>query len=419
VNRRSRSGFTLMEVVLAVTIAGVLFGAMGTMIWQLARNQIFVWGHSERMEANVAVHAALREDLENAGAGLFSAHNWAGLHVVAAQNAAGDPRDTLVVMRAAGTPMINASRTCPSGETNCMVVKGDAAAQLVPGDLVVTGSRMTGARLLQVTAVSPPFTDACGADCVAEALSCTDQSVGVILDLIVTGSTWTLPGGQVQFSADPCPQLFFEDGSFCEETLSEQVVGSRLAASCQAVAGLQDAYSEVRFEERTAEPFGYPDPPLFTFVSGPRGLPQVRTQKVEFARYYVDDAQVLPTLVRQSGLTREGAFIPATPVAGNVFTFRVDVYHRGEASGFRGVDVLAEDLVRSQANSNFEQRATGASPTGAPEFDYLVSYRTIAGVSVSYVIESLVDEGVTRRVPMRIVVATPALLDGGAEASDR
>lgn len=412
--RRSR-GFTLLETIVAVSVAAVLVGIIATVVSMIARNKRDLVARGEMVGTTVQTEEVLRRDIERAGHRLFSTYNVSGVNAIVTDPNT-TPSDTLILLLARGRAILNSSKPCSMlGGSDCMVLVGDVTQELAAGDLVLTGNPQLGGRILQITDVRGPITLPCGTDCAGERIATTRITTGVILDSVVVSRTIIWKDGRETTEAGACPALEQNPAwDRCIEHKELRTVGESVTIGGAQTAGGLWTYTEVAFVDRTSDPFGYPTATTWTSQSGSYGIPAVYTQLIDFARYYVDSrGGDRPMLVRQGTITPNGRFGPAEPVAFGVDNLRVYTQHRGTPSFVRGVGLKQSDLMPDAGNPNYRETSSIGSGAVTRGYEFLQSYMTIASVRVQYDLLKLNNEEVVQRIPIAVQVATPQLLDGG------
>lgn len=408
-----RSGFTMVETAIALVLGLALLMGAWALIASMNQQQQYTREHTGLTGRSIEIQGMFREDLQLAGSGLISSPNWSGINV-GVSGTETNASDTLSIFWAEEAPLRNSVFDCPSLAAPCMLLVGNASS-LSKGDLVVTGSPTTGAQLFQIDTVGTPFQASCGADCTTELLQCTDLQLSDIIAPQVDSSTLYFPDGTTTTQASTCTQSYYPDGTRCEERSSNHTVGSQWTPSCVSASSPTGWYTEASATNVT-NLFGYPSIATFTKRSGSSGTPQVRTQKVSFIRYWIDRSTPTPRLMRQEELQSDGTFAPSIPVAQNVHNFRVQTTHSGEGTLVRGVGVNASDLSFNNTNPNFTRISTSPATGTQEAFSFARSYKTIAGVRITFSVDTTEEilDGEKKDVTLSTLVATPALLVGGA-----
>lgn len=405
--RRAPAGFTILEAMVALSLGFTILAGAWALVHTMSTQQEVTRDQSDLMTRAFQVEGALREELERAGQGVLSTSNWSGIHVGVSDGPSG-ARDTLLTMYGEGVPYRNSAYACPSGGT-CILLAGQVPS-LAPGDLVVTGARVLGARLFEVVEVKAPFENACGVDCFLEALACTDVPGSAIVDSRLTGSTTYHPDGTTTSSSQPCAQGYFPDGTRCEEHYENVATPKSVYnQSCAPTSSPYGWYTEVVVQERTAE-FGFPQVASASTRSGASGLPLVRTQEIGFSRLWIDDSRPAPALVRQTEWTAGAGFGAALPVAANTTSLRVEVMHQGTATFSRGLQLTADSLALSASNPNYMHNETASADSLLPGYAFARSYETVAAVRVETTVHSVAEgTGEARSMSFATTVATPQI----------
>lgn len=407
----SRAGFTLLEVIIALSIATVLSFSIWTIAHTVGVRQVQTFRQEDVGKAVSSINYTLREALGGAGSGMIRAANLGAVHVKTDRSGT-VPRDTLYVLQGDSATFDNASRACESGGAGCMVLVGDQRQAFSRGDLILTGSSSISARLYQVTAAPRLFSAPCGADC-GETVYCPISSddasnpLGRIIEVIAADRGSGVVSGQT------CGQPYSPAGS-CVEQITTQPF-RRQYATCypQSASGSNSvAFTELQVADRTGSTFGYPLGPVHLTVSGGAATPKIRTQRVRATRLWVRNAgSANGFLVRQSELREDGRWGAEIPVAGPVFAFQVESLHAGESSWTAGVGVSEAMLARTSPNRIARSIPAADAP---PAYEYSKGYYTVAAVRVLFVTLQTQRDGTLRQNRHWIVANTTAELDAGS-----
>lgn len=406
-----RAGFTLLEVLIALSIATVLSFSIWTIAHTVGVRQVQTFRQEDVGKAVSAINFTIREALDGAGSGMIRAANLGAVHVKTDRSGA-VPRDTLYVLQGDSVIFDNASRSCESGASDCMVLVGDQRQAFAEGDLILTGSPAIGARLFQVTAAPRLFSAPCGADC-GETVYCPVSSddpatpLGRILEVIAADR------GSGAVSGQTCDQPYSPTGS-CAEQISPAPFRRQYATCYPRSASGQNAaaFTELRVADRTAGTFGYPLGPAHLTLSGGAATPKIRTQRVRPTRLWIRNAGSMGGfLARQTALEEDGGWGAEVPVAGPVFAMQVESLHAGESSWTAGVGVSEAMLARTSTNRIARTTPAADAP---PSFEYSKAYSTVAAVRVLFVTLQTQRDGTVRQTRHWVVANTTADLDAGS-----
>lgn len=401
---RGRAGFTLIEILLAVLIGGLLFLAVARLADTLVRVDAAARAGSDARALQITTDRVLRRALEDAGAGMMSSPNLAGVGAVVGRTAAGSPADTLVVLRAEADQVDVAARACPGAASPCVALPGDHSRQFSAGDLVVVGTRALGMRAYQVASDPAVFYAPCGADC-PERLVCSVSPGPLRSFPRVTGSV-TSSGGA---STAPCTQPYMPDGSSCQEVVQASSPEPVRVPFCR-LSVAQSPFTALPLVDRTAV-LGFRDAPSMMLQSGAIGSPRVRAVRVRASRFWMRTAASDTLLVRQNGLDSGGAWKQAVPVAGPAVAFTVETLH-GEG-WFRGIGVSDADLEPVTSNANLSWRLSPAPSGTEAGFAFSRGYHTVRAVRVRIRYRALAARGVAELRDLTVVAPTPSILEGG------
>lgn len=411
--RRARSGFTVIELLIALALGLLLLGSVWALILLLGRQQRVTREATDLTAVGLEVHADLKAELGRAGSGLFAAPNISGVHIARGE-VVETSRDTLTILYGTnGTHRVSTS-ACTQFEGECISLLGEADG-IESGDLLLVGSPATGGRLLQVIARSAPHERPCGADCDIVSV-CTDAPGVPLSAPVVAGSILHYPDETTVASGAPCAQTYYPDGRWCEEIVSNVQVGTTYTSSCTFSTPSGQVYTDLTVADRTAQ-FGYP--PISTAIlrSGAAGTPQVLVQEVGFVRYWVGETSGgSNALFKQTALNPDGSWGVALPLAGMVERWDVKYQHRSASEFERGPIADSASLVLAASNANWVEAASPQPGAVVPAHHFRRSYRDVAAVRVSFTLRAQrggtgTDEA--ERASFEVTVATPAILSGG------
>ncbi|CAA9353563.1 MAG: hypothetical protein AVDCRST_MAG68-3839 [uncultured Gemmatimonadetes bacterium] len=400
-NRERRAGFTLIELLGVLVITAVIATGVWSVAESVTRGQVRSMEDADRGAAVASVERVLRDAIRQATAGTLAAPNAGPVHVGVAES------DTLLLLRADGTPMTVSTRPCAGGGA-CVHLVGDHTGVLKQGDAVLVSAPAMGARVYHVTA-GPRATHApCGADC-AEEVACPTFADEAAADAeVVTGSVFYPPGAPGSPRSGPCEQTYYADGSRCAEVRTA-VPATRRNWRCE-VRGTVSAYTEVPVAELA---LGFPAS-TYPAQSGAALTPRVRAQRVTPSRFFVAraGARSVPLLVRQTGLDDAGAWTRAVPVGGPVSALEVETLHAGETAWTRGVGVDGAALEHSTSNPNY---VYAPAASGEPGFAFRRGYHDVGAVRVRFTVPTTRADGGVAEVPYVVVVAANGATRGGSE----
>lgn len=407
-NGRSRAGFTIMELLFALLVGGLLLLLLARVADTVDRVGDAARAGSDASALEWTTERVLRRALEDAGFGMPSSPNLGGIGVRAATQANGMPADTLITLRAEDDAIAVAARPCSDTvRTPCVALAGDQRGRLSAGDLVIVGARGTGFTAFQVADAPTVFRAPCGSDC-PERLFCPvtagpPQSFPRVVGSVLQPSGATSPL--------PCTHPVLADGSRCEEVVQVVSAGARQTPSCR-VQGASVAFTNLPVVDRTGV-LGFPPSPIPLTTSGAGATPRVRAVRVRAARFWVRATTAADTvLVRQNGLTAEGDWRPPVAVAGPLVGMKVETLQPG--TGWTdGIGLGPRDLLPVAGNANYERNspAPAGVPTGST---FRRGHHSVAAVRVRYIYRTRASStGLLARRDAWIIVATPALLAGG------
>src|SRR5690606_35339983 len=315
------------------------------------RQQKFTREATDMTSVALALHADLQREFARAGSGLFAAPNVSGVHVVPV-DVGETPHDTLTLLYGLEGSAAVSSGDCEKLNEPCFSVMGDAS-WLEEGDLLLVGSSATGGRIVQVLERSDPYIRECGGDCDVVAVCVDDPGIPLVAPVVTAAelhdpnSTSEPPGGPGRGRGrpseppggpgrgrgraephdpngtskpldGPCPQTYFPDGRWCEETVVNTVVGLTMSNSCTFSTPADAVYTDVRYVDRTAA-FGFPPLATTLFRSGSTGVPAISAIEIGFVRYWLGEtAEGVKALLKQDAMNPDGSWGPALPLAGNV-----------------------------------------------------------------------------------------------------
>lgn len=408
---RDQKGFTLLEITFALVIVGIL----GSVLWSLgnavARNRLATWRSADIENTISVVNVALRSNVRNAGIGMLSSYNYGPINVKPAQ-VGGVAFDTLFVAQPDSAFIPNASLECPTLGPSCIVLLGRLNQSFVEGDIVVTGSPATGARVLQVSGDPAIFRTACGADCLTT-VTC-QYSSDSDLGQSPTGSYISVTGADRGGTLTPggfCSQPFDKNGIACQEEWTSRSF-ERQYAQCSTSAKTS-TFTEVPVQDITAT-VGYPLGPT-ELLSSSSGAPRVRTQKISLIRFFVRNASTSRAeLVKQAGLNSDGAWTETLPLAGPIAGFQVETLHQNNANWQRGIGIEEGDLMLSSSNRIRASTPSAQAPQG---YTYTQGYYTVALSRVIYTLPIERTDGTVGTETHTVVLNATPSLGGGAGRS--
>lgn len=401
---RGRAGFTLIEILLAVLIGGLLFLAVARLADAVIRVDAAARSGADARALQITADRALRRALEDAGAGMIASPNLAGVGVKVGRTAAGTPADTLVVLRADGDEVDVAVRACPAGTSPCVALLGDRARQFRAGDLIVVGTRSLGMRAYQVADDPAVFYAPCGADC-PERLVCS-VSPGPLRSFPRVVGSVSSSGGS---STAPCAQPYLPDGSRCQEVIQSSAPAPMRVPFCR-VRVEQSPFTALRLADLTTT-LGFPAPPGMLLQSGSGGSPRVRAVRVRASRFWIRADPSDTLLVRQNGFASAGVWSDPVPVAGPAAWMSVETLHG--TGWFRGVGVTAADLEPVTGNANLSWRESPAPTATEAGFAFIRGYHTVRAVRVRIRYPVQAARGVAELRDLTVVASTPSIPEGG------
>lgn len=410
-----RAGYTLIELVVALSLGFALLLGVWKTITLLGRQQKFTREATDMTSVALALHADLRREFARAGSGLFAAPNVSGVHVVPV-DVGETPHDTLTLLYGLEGAAAVSSGDCEKLNEPCFSVMGDAS-WLEEGDLLLVGSSATGGRIVQVLERSDPYIRECGGDCDVVAVCVDDPGIPLVAP-VVTAAELHDPNGTSKPLDGPCPQTYFPDGRWCEETVVNTVVGLTMSNSCTFSTPADAVYTDVRYVDRTAA-FGFPPLATTLFRSGSTGVPAISAIEIGFVRYWLGEtAEGVKALLKQDAMNPDGSWGPALPLAGNVESWGVWVKRRGDQEFRREVLADSAALVLDASNPNWVETPGPLPDTVLPGHRFLLSYQDIAAVRIAYTLRATepVSGGEdAMAATFRVTFATPALLAGGVQ----
>lgn len=400
---RGEEGYTLIEIILAVVIGGLLFLAVARLADAVTRVDGAARAGSDARAIQLTSDRVLRRALEEAGSGMMSAPNLAGIGAITATTR-GVPADTLVVLKANGEPVDAATRSCPAGMDPCVALSGDYAQQFRAGDLIVVGSRALGMRAYQITATPHAFFAPCGADC-PERLVCS-AAAGVQRSFPrVVGSVKSTGGT----STAPCSQPFAPRGGGCQEVLQTSAPETVSVPFCR-LALTQSPFTALQVTDRSAT-LGFPDPPATLLQSGARGTPRIQVLRVAASRFWIKAGPQDSMLVRQNGLRGAGSWNDPVPLAAPALAMTVETLH---GSGwYRGVGLGSGTLALSTSNANLSWRDAPAPSATEAGFAFARGHHTVRAVRIRLRYAVLGTRGTREVREISLVAPTPSVLEGG------
>jgi type II secretory pathway pseudopilin PulG len=403
VKHRGSVGFTLIEILLAVLIGGLLFLAVARLGDSVVRVDAAARGGSDARALQTTTDRVIRRALEQAGAGMMTAPNLAGIGVVVG-SVGGAASDTLTVLRADGDQVDVAARGCPGGTDPCVALAGDHSRQFRAGDVVVVGTRTLGMRAYQITETPSVFYAPCGADC-PERLVCSVSAGPSWSFKRVVGSV-TSSGGA---STAPCTQPYMPDGSSCQEVLQTSSPEPIRVPVCR-LAVAQSPFTAIHLADRTSA-LGFPDAPAMLLRSGAGGSPSVRMFRVLPSRFWVKAGSPDTLLVRQNGIGDAGQWNDPVPVASPVVSMAVETLH---SSGWhRGTGVGPGSLSLSTTNPNLSWREFPASSATEAGFAFVLGHHSVRAVRVRIRYAVLNTRGMREVHEIALYAPTPSILEGG------
>ena len=403
-----RKGFTLVEILIAVILGGLLMGALTLLIANTQDVRSSATSISEVQASASQVEGVLRRELESAGQRMFTGYNFGGLHIRTGESTVG-ASDTLHALHARTPAMRHSTRPCSSGAPNCLMLVGDWTDLLDEGDLLLSGSPNSGALLLELDDIQGPVVEACGADCAGEGVAMNWTSAGMVMDSVVVSHSLHYPDGRTETRAGGCPvPSTTSEWDSCTENLEERAVGEIMDLSSDTFDGDDWPYTEITFIDRSSAVESLPTS-RWNPQSSASGSPVVFSQGINLSTLHIDHENPGgPALVRRLGLDSDGELGTMEPVAYGVRTLEFSAQHRGEPDLLRGLGLEAADLDPDPSNPNYS-----SSGEFGDRFDR--SMLTLSSVRTRFGVEGP-REG-TRQVGGReevsMHVATPQLLDGG------
>lgn len=412
-----RAGFTLVELTIALVLASLLILGVHKLVQTTVEQQREV---HEQVALNHQARKAegiLAQDLGRAGRGLPATPNVFGVHL--AGKGEGEA-DTLTTFRADGERMRASSQECDQGDAPCVSVRGDHEDRLEPGTLLFIGARGLGGRIVELGDVSQSYTRARGADG-PESLSCEDVDEGDLEGFQVTGSTHYPPDDDPEYHNTPCPQPFFADGTVCEEDVVEGVQGNVTGQSCSAASTTNAVYTDLTYVDRTKEPFGLPEPPVFSARSGATAYPDVVVQPIHFARYTIGTlANAEGTvLLRSEALDEEGGVGEGEPVTRSTTAFRAELRHASREEWEQGEVIEEGALEFESGNPNLTRRDPPSEAEEVIAHSFNVSYASVAEIRVHFAIQSWTagQRGEPPTEERQLTVPLPRMTSGGTLTS--
>lgn len=397
-----RAGFTVLEMVLAIAVAGILFG-IGFGLMQMGNAmQTRALREADAAQTTRNVVATLKNAVHGAARSAVSSPDLSAVRVSTggADNA---ERDTLLLVEHTGPALRVASRTCRSGSATCLALLGDQSAAVSSGGLFLVGSASIGYRLLQATATPVTFAASCGADCPSELLC--PVVLGPIGNMVmVTGAVTT--GGT---ASTTCTESYYPDGRQCVENRSLATTPATVTPTCQTRRP-NSTFTEVVFQDRSAA-VGLHTVASWAAISG-SGTPAVSAIPANVERYRLVAEAGEQALVRDPGLGATGAWRPAVRVAGPVAAMRVETMHRGQATFVRGDQMSAGLLQMNASNANFDE--DGGRDSEQKGYVFNTGYQNIVGLRLRIDAVGRGAEGVRTTEPIWIVHGLTQAAAGGA-----
>lgn len=406
----NRAGFTLLEVSLAIVLVGILSFSIWSLAQVTGNKRVQAWRSTDASNALLNVDYALRTHLDNAGRGMISTFNYGPMNVRLGEIGA-VPYDTVIVLRADTANIRNASRPCQSGGASCVILIGDHRNSFDQGDLMVTGSPATGARVLQAIGSPNTFSALCGVDCLDDVFChyTSDSEQGLPPSGVISYVSGKEDEGGVFEPGAYCVLPFNSDGSSCTESWDNRTF-ERQHSTC-APASASTTFTEIPVVDRTTE-FGYPIGPSSILVSA-TATPKIRTQKVRPVRFFVRNANTnVSELVQQTGIDENGNWLRTTPIAGPITRFQVETLHASDSEWVRGVGVTESALAHASSNRVRTLTADATAPQG---YSYARAYSTIAASRITYDLLRIANDGEPQSITRSVLLnATPAL-GGGSD----
>lgn len=399
---RRTHGFTVLEAMIAIAVAGILMSGLWAMMDQMGREELHRWEEANRRSANFNIERLLAPALRSAGAGMPSTLNLGGIHI----RTAGAASDTLFVLRGDGERIRVASRGCSSGAASCIAVLGDQRGALPAGSAVVYGTEGTHMGVGLVTSTAT-FRAPCGADCAGRVDATFAPTPAPDLRYVQGSTTGGIP------SAQPCEQPVYPDGTRCDEvegvrSLAPPAPRSYLASSPERV------FTEVRVSGLGGA-WRVPNPYTVTALrAGAGSTPAPLLQKVRAERFWVRTQD--STLVRQTEPTA-GGWARTAALAAPVVSLRVETLHHGETAWRRGIGLAAADMTHSASNPNFLRQAAG--PAAPRAWRFLRGYHSVAEIRAHYELIQGARTTAPVREAHRITVSTPQIRMGALAEGDR
>jgi prepilin-type N-terminal cleavage/methylation domain-containing protein len=396
---RRKRGFTLIEVVLAVSLTGLIGYGVWSMAASLSTYQQRGARTYDARTTMLTVERTLLRASHQTGRGLISAPNLSAIHIREATSGTIE-HDTITILTRDGNTHEIASQPCPSGLGTCLMLVGNVRSEFAEDEILLIGIGKNSARTIQITGLPIVVNAPCGTDC-PEPISCDVTSSGITQSI-------------TRITSAPCSQTYFSDGTTCFEERQEIILPPRQDPLCsKIVAGRQ--FTPIQYVDRTST-MGFPlgGTPITTISAG-GSSPRAFSQRINATRYWIQNQGTDdPVLVRQTGLTNTGAWNNATRVVGPVASLRGEITHRHTTTWSRGTGSITEaSLVRNVANPNyFENLApTGAQPV--PGYGFLQGYHTISGFKIRYGIPHPMPDGTTRFEQNEMIASTSYILEGG------
>lgn len=398
----SRSGFTLIEMMVTLVVVAIL----GALAWTLAEIGTSVHlrelrrADAERTARNL--ESSVGRALVQATRGGFSAPNVGMLRVGQRTLASGAASDTLVLLRATGAAIPVASRPCRvASAAICVALRGDRSTTIRRGDVLAVGSSRIGYRVLQVSSVDGPYNAPCGADCPTATFCAVNNSPGISVVEVLLGTR--TPAGTTSTS---CSESFYPDGSRCQETRITRTTPPRPRSTCSAT-GSAAQFTDIRTADRTAF-LGFPPAREWTAVSG-GGAPAAAAVPVEPIRFAPAPEGTELALRMWRGMAAGGTWNAPHRVAGPIASFRIETQHTGSVAWTRGDGVIAATLAVSP------NRTSGTSPgTDSVGYTYTRGYHTLVTIRLDTEIIGMDKSGARTTTTHRVLQSLAPLARGGA-----